>query len=68
MIDLSNFKAFADLNLNGAKIAKFVFDRVENIQEKGENVGYHHSLLFPQCFKTFTFLRVIKSRDCAVKG
>ena len=68
MIDLSNFKAFVDVNLNGAKIAKFVFDRVENIQEKGENVGYHHFLLFPQCFKKFTFLRVIKSRDCAVKG
>ena len=28
-----------------------VFDRVENIVGKGENAGYQHFLLFPQCFK-----------------
>ena len=28
----------------------FVFDRVENIVGKGENAGYQHFLLFPQCF------------------
>ena len=27
-----------------------VFDRVENTVEKGENAGYQHFLLFPQCF------------------
>ena len=27
-----------------------VFDRVENIEGKGENAGYQHFLLFPQCF------------------
>ena len=27
-----------------------VFDRVENIMEKGENAGYQHFLLFLQCF------------------
>ena len=31
-------------------MAKFVFDRVENIVGKGENDGYQHFLLFPQCF------------------
>ena len=28
-----------------------VFDRVENIVGKGENSGYQHFLLFPQCFE-----------------
>ena len=28
----------------------FVFDRVENIVGEGENAGYQHFLLFPQCF------------------
>ena len=27
-----------------------VFDRVENIVGKGDNAGYQHFLLFPQCF------------------
>ena len=26
-------------------------DRTENIVGKGENAGYQHFLLFPQCFK-----------------
>ena len=29
----------------------FVFDRVENIVGKGENAGYQHFLLVPQCFQ-----------------
>ena len=36
--------------------------------EKGENAGYQHFLLFPQCFQKAFFLRVVKSRDCVVKG
>ena len=32
-----------------------VFDRVENIAGKGENAGYQHFLLFPQCFKKDSF-------------
>ena len=28
-----------------------VFDRVENIVGKGENAGYHHFLLFPECLE-----------------
>ena len=28
-----------------------VFDREENIVGKGENAGYQHFLLFPQCFQ-----------------
>ena len=26
-------------------------DRIENIEEKGENAGYQHFLLFPHCFQ-----------------
>ena len=29
----------------------FVLGRVENIVGKGENAGYKHFLLFPQCFQ-----------------
>ena len=32
-----------------------VFDRVENIVGKGENAGYQHFLLFPQCFEKASF-------------
>ena len=32
-----------------------VFDRIENIVEKGENAGYRHFLLFPQCFEKASF-------------
>ena len=48
---------------NVAKILKVVDDRVENILGQGENHGYQHFLLFPQCFqKVFFSLRVIKTR------
>ena len=29
----------------------FVFHRVEKVVGKGENAGYQHFLLFPQCFQ-----------------
>ena len=32
-----------------------VFDRTENVVGKGENVGYQHFLLFPQCFEKTSF-------------
>ena len=48
------FKAFADDNLSVAKMMISVFDRTENIVEKGENTGYQHFLFFLQCLeKTF---------------
>ena len=47
----------------------FVIDGIENIVVKGENAGYQHFLLFPQCFQKGFFLRVVReSRDCVVKG
>ena len=45
-----------------------LFDRVENIVEKGENAGYQHFLFFQQMFSRATFFRVVQSRDCVVKS
>ena len=33
----------------------YVFDRLEYIVGKGENAGYQHFLLFPQCFEKASF-------------
>ena len=48
---LSKFKAFADNNIDVSKTLIFVLGRVENIVGNGENAGYRHFLLFPQCFQ-----------------
>ena len=50
---LHRFKlqAFADDKINVTEKFKFVLGRVENILGKGENAGYQHFLLFPQCFQ-----------------
>ena len=40
---------------------KTVFERVENIVGKGENAGYHHFHLFPQCFQKVSFTGPIKA-------
>ena len=34
-----------------SEILKFVFGCIEKIVRKGENAGYKHFLLFPQCFQ-----------------
>ena len=60
-------KGFVDVKLHVAKMMIAVFDRGENIVGKGENAGYQHFLLFPQCFPKPTSLGVVKSRDCVVK-
>ena len=51
IVDLSKLIAFADNKLNMTQKLKFAFGRVENIVGKGENAGYQHFLLFPQCFQ-----------------
>ena len=38
----------------------FVLGRVENIVRKGENAGYQHFLLFPQCFQKQSFTGSLK--------
>ena len=65
---MSKFKALIDNNLTPDKMAKMIFDRVENIVGKGENACYQAaSSAFSTTFSTGIFLRVTKSQDCMVK-
>ena len=59
-LDWSKLKAFADDKINVTEKMKFVFGRVENIVGKGENAGYQHFHLFPQCFQEDLFSRSLK--------
>ena len=47
----SELKEFADDKIKVLKMMTIVFDRVENIVGRGENAGFQHFLLFPQCFQ-----------------
>ena len=51
ILDSTRLKAFADNILTVAQIMEFVYQGVANIVGKGENAGYQHFSLFPQCFK-----------------
>ena len=51
IVDWSNLKASADDKIYVTEKLKFVLGRVEYIMGKGENAGYQHFLLFPQCFQ-----------------
>ena len=44
-----------------------VADWVENTVGKGENAGYQHFLLFPQCFQKATFPGSLKVGIVCVK-
>ena len=55
MFALTKLKAFAEDKFSVAKMMISVRDRVENTVRKGENAGYQHFLLFPQCFQKATF-------------
>ena len=61
VLDLSKLKAFADDKIDVTEILKFVSRRVENIVGKGENAGYQHFLLFPQCFPKPSSLGSLKT-------
>ena len=54
----------ADGKINVAKMMISLFDRVENTAGKGENAGYQHFLLFPQCFQKASFLGSLKVGLC----
>ena len=47
-----------------------VTDWVENIAGKGENAGYQHSILFPQCFQKLSVSGLLKVENLwkRVKG
>ena len=62
ILDVNKLKAFADDRIKLAQIMISVFDRVENNVGKRENAGYHHFLLFPQCFQRDPFLELLKVR------
>ena len=59
-LDWSKLEAFADDKLNVTEKLKYVLERVENIEGKGENAGYQHFLLFPQCFQKDSSSRSLK--------
>ena len=51
ILNWSKLKAFADDKIKVFNMIIFVFDRVENNVENGENAGYLHFLLFHKVFK-----------------
>ena len=53
--DRSKLKACVDKRINMTEKLKFVLERVENMVGTGENAGYQHFLLFPQCFQKASF-------------
>ena len=60
ILDLFKLKAFVDDTSNVYQKLKFALGRVENNVGKGENAGYQHFLLFPQCFQKFSSLGSLK--------
>ena len=62
MLDVTNLKAFANNKLNIARLMIYLLDSVENMVGKGENAGYQHFLLFPQCFPKPSHLGSLKVR------
>ena len=62
ILDRTKLKTLADDKLNNAKTRISVFERVENTVGKGENAGYQHFLLYPQCFPKPSSLWSLKDR------
>ena len=65
ILNRSKLKAFTDDKINVALTTIFLFKWVENIVGKGENVGYHHFLLFPLCFQKASSSGI---RNCVEKS
>ena len=51
ILSFSKLKAFVENNFNVAQMGQYFFDIVKYIVEKGENAGFQHFLLFPQCIQ-----------------
>ena len=51
ILEKAKLKGFPDDKLTLVRNLISLFDWVENIVGKGENAGYQHFLLFPQCFQ-----------------
>ena len=56
-VDKSKFKALADDQINSPQKLNFVLGRV-NILGKGENAGNQDFLLYPQCFKPSSKIKI----------
>ena len=59
-LDQFKLKAFEDDKIDVNKKLKSGLERVEKIVGKGENAGYQHFLLFPQCFQKASFSMSLK--------
>ena len=60
ILDWTKFKAFTDDKINVAEMMISLSDRVGNIMGKGENAGYQHFFLFPQCLQKPSFSLSLK--------
>ena len=61
---MAKSKALADNKLNVAKMTISLFDRGENIVQKGESAGFQHFLLFLKCFPKPSSLGSLKVGLC----
>ena len=68
ILDWFKLKAFADNKIYVNKKLKLGIGRVENIVGKGENAGYQDFFHLPTMFSKDLFFKVVKSRECVVKG
>ena len=59
-LDWAKLKVFADDKINMTEKLKLVLGWAENIVGKGENAGYQHFLLFPQCFQKPSYTGSLK--------
>ena len=50
ILDMTKSKAFVNDKLILDKMTISLLDKVQNTEEKRENAGYQHFLLFTQCF------------------
>ena len=57
-------KAFASDRLNVGEMMIFDDDWTENIVGKGENVGYQHFFVFPQCFQKDSSVGLLNIGPC----
>ena len=56
-------RSLADYKVNENEVLKVGLERVENIWQLGDDAGFQHFLLFPQCF-----LRVVKSHFFVIQS
>ena len=60
VLEVTKLKAFPDVKINVAQMLIYVFDQIENLVGKGQNAGYKHFLLSPQCLQKASFLGSLK--------